>query len=148
MTKFIRYLILAILVIFSLTLSPTKVSAATGDILNTACGNASDPQYNSPTCIDARNQIKNGGNPVAGPNGIIQTAATIIALVVGIVAVVMIIVGGIQYATAGGAAAGQRAGDDPTKAKNARQTIINALIGLIVTALAWTIASFVIQHIG
>ena len=52
-----------------------------------------------------------------------------------------------MYATAGGAAAGQRAGDNPTKAKNARLVLTNAVIGLIIIALAWVVVSFVTQKV-
>ena len=101
----------------------------------------------TPTCLDAAKQNKSGENPVAGPNGVVQTAANVIAMVAGIAAVVTIIVSGIMYATAGGVASGQRAGDNPTRAKNARLVLTNALIGLIIIALTWTLASFIIQKV-
>jgi TctA family transporter len=55
--------------------------------------------------------------------------------VVGIIAVVMIIVGGIQYITSGGDSG------NVTKAKN---TILYAVIGLVVVALAQIIVKFVL----
>lgn len=146
MSNFLKAFCLLVSLVAMMMLS-SHASAASGDLLGTVCGDPTAPQYNSPACIDARKTGIND-NPVAGPHGIIQTAANIIALAAGIVAIFVIIAGGIVYATAGGAQAGQRAGDNPTKAKNARQMIINALIGLVVIALVWTITSFVIRLIG
>jgi len=123
---------------------PSLVKAAgqsqdTG-LLNTACQQAPD----SAVCHDASNQIKKNTNPVVD---VVQKATNLIAVIAGIGAVIVIIISGIQYSTAGGAAAGQRAGDNPTKAKNARAMLANAVIGLIIITLAWAIISFVIQKV-
>lgn len=58
-----------------------------------------------------------------------------IILVIGIVAVVFIVYGGIQYILSSG---------DPGKTKKAKDTILYACIGLIVAALAYAIANFAI----
>lgn len=69
----------------------------------------------------------------------VQGAATdivnLLSWVVGIVSVIMIIVGGFRYITSGGAS------DKVTGAKN---TIIYAVIGLIIVALAQFIVNFVL----
>ena len=51
-----------------------------------------------------------------------------------LIAIVMVIYGGFEFITSQG---------DPEKAKNARGTIINALIGLAIAILATTIVSFI-----
>jgi len=103
---------------------------------------------NSPTCNSAKGQGSTvQQNPISGTNGTIKKAANVLALVGGAVAVITIIIAGISYTTAGGAATGQRAGDNPTRAREARVAIIGAVIGLIVIALAWTIVSYVTQHV-
>ena len=56
----------------------------------------------------------------------------------GIVAVIVIIIGGIGYMTSTG---------DPGKIKKAKDTILYGLIGLIVVALALVIVNFVIVNI-
>lgn len=53
----------------------------------------------------------------------------------GLVAVIFIIVGGIQYTTSTG---------DPGKTKKAKDTILYALIGLIICALSFAIVNWVI----
>lgn len=57
----------------------------------------------------------------------------------GVVAVIMIILGGISYITSQG---------DAAKAKKGRDTIIYALIGLVVALLAFAIVTFILNSIG
>jgi len=104
--------------------------------------NPCDSAPNSPTCQQVAEQQAAGTDPIAGPNGIIQKAANLIAVVGGIIAVIIIIVSGIMFITAGGAVGGQRAGDNPNRARQARGALIGAVIGLIVMVMAWTIVSF------
>ena len=101
----------------------------------------------SPTCQQKKAQEAAGTNPVAGPGGIISDAANIIALVGGIDAVIIIIISGFVFVTAGGAIGGQRAGDSPTRAKNARTVLVGAVIGLVVIALGWSITTFIINTV-
>ncbi len=73
---------------------------------------------------------------------LISSVKTIINVVLGVlalVAVVMIIVGGISYTTSQG---------DPTKATKARNTILYSIIGLVISLLAFAIVNFVIQEGG
>ena len=56
--------------------------------------------------------------------------------VVGIIAVIMIIVGGVKYITSGGSS---------EKTSSAKDTILFAIVGLIVVALAQIIVRFVIH---
>lgn len=124
-----------------LTLAP-KLSAF--DPLEEACKGGAI----SPACQQSQKQETQGNpNPIAGPNGIIQTAANIIALVAGVAAVIIIIISGLMFVTAGGSIGGQRAGDSPTRAKNARAALIHALLGLVVIALAWSLITFVTHRV-
>lgn len=61
---------------------------------------------------------------------------TAVYMVAGIVAVIVIIVGGIRYTTSNGDAAG---------VKSAKNTILYAVVGLIVIIMASAITQFVIQ---
>ncbi|MDO5452004.1 MAG: hypothetical protein Q4F56_02860 [Candidatus Saccharibacteria bacterium] len=71
------------------------------------------------------------------PNVIINIINGVIA-VVGIIAVIFVIIGGIQYMTSSG---------DAGKIKKAKDTILYALIGLIVCVLSYAIVNFVIVKI-
>ena len=68
-------------------------------------------------------------------DSIITNIINIFSVIVGVVAVIMIIVGGFRYITSGGESAGV------TGAKN---TILYAVVGLIVVALAQIIVKFVL----
>src|SRR3989338_6416463 len=63
----------------------------------------------------------------SGPsvNGVIKTAINIFTIIVGLVAVVMIIVGGFKYITSGG---------NDTNMASAKSTLLYAVIGLTVVA--------------
>jgi hypothetical protein len=72
-----------------------------------------------------------------GLQGTIKTIVNILSVVVGIVAVIMIIIGGFRYITSGGKQ------ESVTGAKN---TIMYALIGLVIVALAQVIVRFVLTR--
>ncbi len=71
-------------------------------------------------------------------NTIIKTIINIFSLVVGVVAVIMIIAGGFRYIASGG---------DSNKITAAKNTIIYAIIGLVVVALAQLIVQFVLNKV-
>ena len=68
----------------------------------------------------------------------LRITVSIMSFVIGFSAVIMLIVGGIRMATSGG---------DPQGAASARSTVIYALVGLIIAALAETIVAFVLSRI-
>jgi len=68
--------------------------------------------------------------------GIATSAVNIFSWVVGIAAVIMIIVGGFRYITSGGSS---------DKVGSAKNTLIYAIVGLIIVALAQFIVHFVIN---
>lgn len=82
-----------------------------------------------------------GGCTTAGEGSLDNVAKSIVnllSLLVGIVAVIMIIFGGFKYITSGG---------DANAAKTARNTILYAIIGLIVVALAQVIVRFTLNEV-
>ncbi|HSX33043.1 MAG TPA: pilin [Candidatus Saccharimonadales bacterium] len=72
-------------------------------------------------------------------NGIITTAVNIFSIVVGIVAVVMIIYGGFKYITSGG---------ESSNISGAKNTIIYAVIGLVIVAFAQFLVQFVLNKVS
>src|SRR5665811_850627 len=69
-------------------------------------------------------------------SGIASKIVNIFSIIVGIVAVLMIIYGGFKYITSGG---------DSGNVSGAKNTLIYAIIGLIIVALAQIIVHFVIN---
>ena len=59
--------------------------------------------------------------------------------ILGLIAVVMIIMGGISYMTSMG---------DASKVKKGKDTILYGIIGLVICALAYAIVSFVVQGLA
>ena len=74
-----------------------------------------------------------------GPSvdGAVATAINIFSWIAGITAVIMVIVGGFQYVTSGG---------DSGKVGSAKNTILYALIGIVIVALAQVIVKFVVKR--
>ena len=70
-------------------------------------------------------------------NNIMKLIINIFSIIVGIVAVIMIIVGGLKYITSGG---------DSNNVTSAKNTILYAIIGLIIVALAQVIVRFVLAQ--
>lgn len=67
---------------------------------------------------------------------IVTNIINIVSLVVGVAAVIMIMVGGLRYITSNG---------DSGQVGNAKNTILYAVVGLIVVALAQIIVRFVVN---
>ena len=83
-----------------------------------------------------------GAKPAGTPDDLMPVVNTIINIViglVGLVAVAMIIYGGLRYTTSAG---------DSKKVTDAKNTILYGIIGLIVAVLAFAIVNFVIQGLG
>jgi len=70
---------------------------------------------------------------------VVQPIILMVTFLIGIITVIMIIVGGIQYSMSQG---------DSGKVKKAKDTILYGIIGLVVTLLAFSIVSFVLQSIN
>lgn len=80
-----------------------------------------------------------GGNGGLQLGDIAQRIVNILSIIVGIVAVIMIIFGGFRYITSGG---------DSGNVSSAKNTLIYAIVGLIIVALAQVIVHFVIQGVS
>lgn len=72
-----------------------------------------------------------------GVTNAISAAVTILSIVAGIAAVIAIIIAGFKYITSGG---------DSGKVANAKSTLIYALVGLVVAALAQFLVHFVLAQ--
>ena len=71
-------------------------------------------------------------------NNIIHTVINLLSVVVGVVAVIMIIIGGLRYITSGGS---------DTSVTGAKNTILYAIIGLIIVALAQILVRFILSKV-
>lgn len=71
-----------------------------------------------------------------GNDGVFRQITSTILYIVGIIAVIMLIWGGIRYVISGG---------DSKKVTDAKNTVLYAIIGLIVAFLSFAIINFVID---
>ncbi len=131
--KRIKSALLTLMVSFGLVAPlglATVTYAAATDMENQLCKGA----QLDPSATDGCNAkaIKDSGT---GVKDIIATGIDLFSLVVGIIAVIMIIIGGVKYITSNG---------DAGNVTGAKNTILYAIIGLIVVALAQTIVFFVL----
>ncbi len=74
----------------------------------------------------------------AGVKEIVNNIISIILGFLGLIAVILILIGGFLWMTAGG---------NEDRVKKGRQYIINGVIGLIIILAAYAIASFVITNL-
>lgn len=123
------------LILASLTLAvvpllvPVVVSAAPPNITE---------QVQQGTCLSVNGDCPADGDAETKVNNIITTVINVFSLVVGVVSVIMIIIGGLKYITSGGES------NNVTSAKN---TIMYALVGLVIVALAQVIVRFVLGRV-
>ena len=129
MKKFLNYLAVSIGLMGVLALPaalPVQVSAAPIDVFK-ACKNVENE-----VCKDQANQ------KLFGPDSIWTNIVNTIIFLIGSVAVIMIIVGGLKYVTSAG---------DSSAVSGAKNTILYAVVGLVVAAMAYAIVNFVLSRI-
>ena len=76
---------------------------------------------------------------LVGDTGVFTRLTNTILMGVGLISVIMLIFGGLRYITSGG---------DAKKVTDAKNTILYAIIGLIICVLSYAIVNFVLNTIG
>ena len=90
-------------------------------------------------------QVKQGADSVknADDSGnlteLVKNIINTLLFITGMVAVIMIVIGGLRYVTSNG---------DSNQASQAKNTILYAVIGLVVAIMAYAIVNFVITSLG
>jgi hypothetical protein len=120
--------ILSAVIAFAFLLTP---------LVATPVANSLDQKSN--LCGGAELRVKSGncaGDGTARLNSVVGNIVNVLSVIVGIVAVIMIIIGGFKYITSGG---------DSGSITSAKHTILYAIVGLVVVALAQFIVRFVLD---
>jgi hypothetical protein len=113
------------------TLAPVAVYAQEPDPTGSLCQGAQELQFGGTAdCEDT-------GGAEETVNSLVATVINIFSVIVGIVAVIMIIWGGFKYITSGG---------DSGNIGTAKNTILFAIVGLIIVAMAQIIVRFVLSR--
>jgi cytochrome bd-type quinol oxidase subunit 2 len=112
-----------------LAMSPVAVAAT--DIQKNLCAGADLDVNSTSNCqtSDATGKI----------NSLLTNIINIFSLIVGVVAVIMIIIGGLRYILSGG---------DSGNITSAKNTILYAIIGLVIVAMAQFIVKFVLAKVA
>ena len=119
-TAFAGLLIVPMLAFGMTVFAPSVSAVAPGNISDGASQTKSDDQ----------------ADRLFGNDGIFKTITNTALFLIGAISVLMMIYGGIKYTLSGGVAA------DVTAAKN---TILYAVVGIVVSLLAYAIVNFVIS---
>jgi hypothetical protein len=117
-------------------LTPLAIPAlavAQSDIQSGLCGGANLQAPNeSGDCTNINDEASEGVNDT------VNLIINIFSWIVGVVSVIMIIWGGFKYITSGG---------DAGSVTSAKNTILYAIVGLIIVALAQIIVKFVLGNV-
>lgn len=131
----IKRILVAIMMLFSFgtVLAAAPQVAMADDSFNKICS-TTDNSNDSTVCQEKNNK----DNPLFGPTGIITKATQLIAILVGIASVFMIIVSGIRFITSSG---------DPNTVNGAKNTLLYAVIGLVIAIIAQILVGTVISKV-
>jgi hypothetical protein len=110
--------------VFFATFLPVKAFAADCDPKTSNINDAAQ-------CAQATNSQPSS---LFGNGGIFQTISNILIFLIGAIAVIMLIYGGLQYVISSG---------DSKRVESAKNTILYAIIGIVVAILAYAIVGFV-----
>lgn len=91
---------------------------------------------NTAVCVDAK--AGQTSNPLFGSDGILTKAVSILGYIVGVAAVIVLMVAGIRFAIKG---------SNPQEALKERNTIIYAVVGIIVAVLAQAIVQLILVRL-
>lgn len=72
-------------------------------------------------------------------NNLIRNIVLLLSTIVGVAAIIMIVIAGLKYTTSGG---------DSSSVASAKNTLIYAIVGLIIAALAQFIVRFVLKSVS
>jgi len=124
-----RIAVVAALLIMAFALPATTTHAQEID-KNTKCGS-------NITGLDPANCDTDVAGSGSDIEGLIRTIINVFSVIVGSISVIMIIIGGFRYITSAG---------DSNSVSGAKNTILYAIVGLIIVAFAQIIVQFVLQR--
>ncbi|MEI6237338.1 MAG: pilin [Candidatus Saccharibacteria bacterium] len=128
---FIAGIFIAVISFIAVGVLTAVATYAQADIQNNLCMGANLSSDVS-TCAEI---TEGSGNSI---NSMVATIINIFSWIVGVICVIMIIYGGFRYVTAGG---------DSARVGDAKNTILYAIVGLVIVALAQVIVKFVLSKV-
>lgn len=121
--------------LLTLTICFSQTGLATAaDVFQNPCAATPD----STLCKESQKTQNQADNGLFGTNGVITKGTRLVAMLVGIASIIMLIIGGLKYILSSG---------DPNNINSAKNTIIYAIVGLVVAVAAQGIVVFVLGGI-
>ncbi len=112
------------------------VSVLSGDVASAVA--TAEPDLSLQSGADAAAGTDQTGN-LFGDGGIFEVVSNILLFLVGAISVIMLIIGGIRYVVSGG---------DQAAVTSAKNTILYAIVGIVVAFLAYAAVNFVISSLN
>jgi hypothetical protein len=131
MTKTIKTMLASLLAVPVLAFGVVALAPA-------QTANAQCPENGIGTISQGATCAKGAETPptLFGDGGIFTTIVNILLFIIGAISVIMLIIGGIRYTISGG---------DSSAVTSAKNTIMYAIVGIIVAVLAYAIVNFVLR---
>lgn len=131
--RIFRIIILPMLVLMTILLPAAVSSQSTTKSLQQTCdGAAAKTEY----CKNLKSG--DGNRKILGKDGVLTKVAQFIVFLTGAVSVIMVIIGGLRYVLSGG---------DSNATKGAKDTVMYAVIGLVVAIFSQIIVTFVLSRL-
>jgi hypothetical protein len=124
--------ILIILALSLTTLTIANLNSSAGHVVYAACNSSLKDSANC-----GLNQASGGGANGITLEDVIGTIVNILSYVVGAVSIIMVVVSGFKYVTSNG---------DSNRVSSAKTTLVYALVGLAIAALAQFLVHFVLYN--
>ena len=122
-------LVPAIVLGLSFAVAPAAFAACdTGSI-------SSDPLSGGASCAQGNGTASN----LFSSGGVFQTIVNVLLFLIGAIAVIMLIIGGVRYVISGG---------DQAQVTSAKNTILYAIVGIVVAFLAYAAVNFVMTSLN
>jgi hypothetical protein len=142
MLRYIKKITLSLLVLVACAIAVPSPAFAGVDLF-TSGGNGIDCSSTDASQSAVCKEHGTTDNPVGGKGGMLDHITNIIAGVAGMAAIIVMIVGAIRYITSGSDISTSSRHDNDVE--EAKRTIGNAFVGLVVVVLARTLILFVVD---
>jgi hypothetical protein len=129
MKKIIKRSLQSLLIVPALALGVSFVAPA----LQPTVANAA-PDLSLQSGADS-SKGKDQQSDLFGESGVFKTITNVLLFIIGAISVIMLIIGGIRYVVSGG---------DSAAITSAKNTILYAVVGVVVAILAYALVNFVI----
>ena len=127
LSKRLKHLALTLLIVLSGGLAVVPLTASAASFKNDACA--------AVNVLNNSNSTKCSSNGESALSRILKLVLNVLSFLVGITAIIMIIIGGFKFITSNG---------DSNNISSARNSILYAVIGLIIVAAAQVMVHFVL----